>query len=95
VDLCPEIKQNKEAELAMTGENSKDFAAADRILARDRGWLKKNGTPNAAASERFRRNNRLTWHHHEDGETMQLIPEDLHGNITHSGGASLSRNKIN
>ncbi|CAM2064450.1 HNH endonuclease [Sulfidibacter corallicola] len=29
-----------------------------------------------------------TWHHHQDGTTMQLIPSDLHNNMPHSGGAS-------
>ena len=77
----------------MTGDNGPDFRAADKILARDKGLLKKDGTPNVAAAERYRRNNKLTWHHHQDGTTMQLVPEDLHGNIPHTGGGSLSRNK--
>jgi hypothetical protein len=29
-----------------------------------------------------------TWHHHQDRETMQLVPTDLHKNIPHSGGVS-------
>ena len=33
------------------------------------------------------------WHHHQDSQTMQLIPRDLHGNIRHSGGASLLKQK--
>ena len=27
-----------------------------------------------------------TWHHCEDGKTMQLIPSDLHRGIGHDGG---------
>jgi hypothetical protein len=27
-----------------------------------------------------------TWHHHEDGATMQLVPEDLHTEVRHTGG---------
>ena len=27
-----------------------------------------------------------TWHHCEDGKTMQLIPTDLHRKIGHDGG---------
>lgn len=34
-----------------------------------------------------------TWHHHQDGKTMQLVPTDLHDAVRHSGGASLLRNK--
>lgn len=29
-----------------------------------------------------------TWHHHEDGTTMQLIPRDIHRQFTHQGGIS-------
>lgn len=34
-----------------------------------------------------------TWHHVEDGETMQLIPTDVHRNFPHTGGASFLRNQ--
>ncbi|MGH6613466.1 HNH endonuclease [Sphingomonas sp.] len=27
-----------------------------------------------------------TWHHHEDGTTMQLVPRDIHNQFTHAGG---------
>jgi hypothetical protein len=27
------------------------------------------------------------WHHHEDGTTLQLVPEDVHRKTGHSGGA--------
>jgi hypothetical protein len=30
-----------------------------------------------------------TWHHKEDGVTMELIPSDLNNNIPHTGGASI------
>ncbi|MES2354415.1 MAG: RHS repeat-associated core domain-containing protein [Pseudomonadota bacterium] len=32
-----------------------------------------------------------TWHHVEDGATMQLVPRDIHGATAHSGGAALAR----
>ena len=32
-----------------------------------------------------------TWHHHQDGQTMQLVDRQVHATFTHSGGASLSR----
>lgn len=34
-----------------------------------------------------------TWHHHQDGKTMQLVPTDLHDAVRHTGGASILRNK--
>lgn len=30
-----------------------------------------------------------TWHHKEDGVTMELVPSALHGNVPHTGGASI------
>ncbi len=33
----------------------------------------------------------FTWHHNEDGKTMQLVPSDIHAKTGHTGGASLSK----
>jgi len=30
-----------------------------------------------------------TWHHHEDGATMQLVPSDVHRRTWHAGGAAV------
>jgi RHS repeat-associated protein len=30
----------------------------------------------------------MTWHHHQDGTTMQLIPRDIHADTGHTGGFS-------
>ena len=40
--------------------------------------------------------NGYTWHHHEDTQTMQLIPQDLHDEIRHTGGVAIikQRNKL-
>lgn len=32
-----------------------------------------------------------TWHHVEDGQTMQLVPSDIHSTFPHTGGASILR----
>jgi RHS repeat-associated protein len=34
-----------------------------------------------------------TWHHHQDGKTMQLVPKDLHKEVRHTGGAATKRGK--
>ncbi|WP_445375115.1 HNH endonuclease [Photorhabdus tasmaniensis] len=34
-----------------------------------------------------------TWHHHENGKTMQEVPRNVHGTFTHRGGASTLRKK--
>lgn len=32
------------------------------------------------------------WHHVEDGKTMQLIPQSVHNEVRHTGGAAIIRN---
>jgi hypothetical protein len=32
-----------------------------------------------------------TWHHHQNGTTMQLIPKDLHKAISHTGGVAKTK----
>jgi hypothetical protein len=34
-----------------------------------------------------------TWHHHQDGRTMQLIPTDLHRGVPHAGGVAISKGR--
>ena len=35
-----------------------------------------------------------TWHHNENGTTMQEIPTDIHQRFTHRGGVSLKKNNL-
>jgi hypothetical protein len=67
----------------LTGLNT-DFKIADAQLARD---LQLN-SPTAAKI--WRSQNQLTWHHLEDGQTLQLVPTILN-DIPHVGGASILR----
>lgn len=62
----------------MKGENA-DFSAARSAMADKLGvkdWKEPKG---------------YTWHHHQDGITMELVPSALHNNVPHTGGASLAR----
>ncbi|MBN9565605.1 MAG: HNH endonuclease, partial [Alphaproteobacteria bacterium] len=34
-----------------------------------------------------------TWHHHYDGETMMLVPKELHDAVRHTGGNALTKLK--
>jgi hypothetical protein len=78
-----------------------DFAEADALLARrfaksppegmNGAQFLHNGEPNAAALKRFRQTMGLTWHHHQGGKLMLLVPTELHANIPHTGGASAAR----
>ena len=50
-----------------------------------------NGEAIAAGTERYRRAAGLTWHHHQGGTVMLLVPTKLHANVPHTGGASAAR----
>lgn len=71
-----------------------DFSAADEEFARLNEWLKRNGQPDGPRARQYRETQELTWHHVEDGQTMQLVPTALHGNVPHLGGASISRELV-
>jgi hypothetical protein len=32
-----------------------------------------------------------TWHHHQNGKTMQLVPTTIHSQTGHTGGVALGR----
>ncbi|MGL4426377.1 MAG: HNH endonuclease, partial [Alphaproteobacteria bacterium] len=34
-----------------------------------------------------------TWHHHHDGETMMLVPKNLHRAVNHTGGVAIVKGK--
>ena len=65
--------------IRMTGNRSADFAAAN--TAAGFGPLAQD-TPMG-----------FTWHHHHDRTTMQLVPEDLHEAVKHTGGVAVIREK--
>ncbi|WP_160174310.1 HNH endonuclease, partial [Archangium violaceum] len=48
---------------------------AEQLEAIERGWSRIPG---------------LTWHHHEDGMTLQLVDRDTHARTGHSGGRDAS-----
>jgi hypothetical protein len=68
-----------EIELSRTGDRNADFANARQAMA------EKLGQPS------FKEPDGWTWHHKEDGVTMELIPSDLHNNVPHSGGVSVAK----
>ena len=54
-----------------------DFGKADEIA-----WI----------DEKYRQDNQLTWHHHEDCKSMLLVPRDLHNEVKHTWWASFLKN---
>jgi hypothetical protein len=77
-----------QVEIPQTGDNTIDFDAADDAL------LASTGKTKGMLEEELGTD--LTWHHKEDGVTMQLVSEKLHGGTHqsgHAGGGSLMQNQ--
>lgn len=79
-DYSPHSAGN--VEIPVTGDTRTDFRLADQAQRQ------RLGDPN------WERPNTHTWHHVEDGTTMQLIPKDVHAtgggaSTPHMGGASM------
>lgn len=63
-----------EVEIKMTGDNNVDFAAANKEAGFGSGV---RSHPDG-----------YTWHHNQDGKTMQLVRTEVHSVTPHTGGAS-------
>ena len=65
-----------EVQIKMTGKSS-DFSRANESAGFGKG--------------QYSQPDGFTWHHKEDGKTMQLIRRDVHEATPHTGGASIAR----
>ena len=76
-----------------TSSRSKNFAQADEKLAEKWNKEKKDGKSDWTADDvsEYRHENNLTWHERKDMKTMDLVPSEVHNNISHSGGISESK----
>jgi hypothetical protein len=72
----PEFTPYKEADVRISGLSG-DIRIDERLANRAAGLP---STPEG-----------WTWHHVEDGKTMELIPSDLHNAVRHTGGAATIR----
>ncbi|OPG95211.1 RHS-family protein [Chryseobacterium mucoviscidosis] len=59
---------------------------ADYKAANAEAGLTKDSVPPVSKSNKPPKG--YTWHHHQDGKTMILVEEKIHGEFTHSGGIS-------
>ncbi len=73
------ISGDVEIQMSRTGDREKDFAMARKAMADKLGL------------DEFEEPRNLTWHHVEDGTTMQLVPKQLHKNVPHTGGVSIAK----
>lgn len=66
----------KDVQIEFTGSYGQDQLLADQAA-------------NLPAS--IKNSKEWTWHHHQDGKTMQLVRRSVHREFTHSGGMSTAR----
>ncbi len=62
-----------------------NFDQADQKLASQHGC-------SVEEVRQWRNNNNYTWHEMQDCKTMQKVPREVHGNISHDGGISKLKN---
>jgi hypothetical protein len=82
-DFSEVTKQTVEID-DFSDDRTDNFDQADEALA-ERWAL----SPEEAAD--WRKVNKYTWHECRDCETMQLVPSEVHNNITHRGGVSRAK----
>ncbi len=78
-----------------TEDRYANFTQADEKLAQQWTIEGKNGkewTPQDI--KQYRKENNLTWHERSDMKTMDLVPQEIHGNVPHSGGISEKKNQL-
>ena len=71
-----------------SSSRTKNFSQADEKLAEQRGC-----TPEEV--KKWREENKYTWHECSDCNTMQKVPSEVHGNVSHTGGISETKSKEN
>ena len=81
-DFSPHVYPKGSVKIDMKGDKS-DFRAARDAMREKLGDPNWPGIPGRNMPKDW------TWHHKEDGVTMELVPYDLNSNIAHTGGSSL------
>lgn len=69
-----------------------DFSGYAKARVKIDGLTGNRYTDDGKANEAFgfgKTPNGYSWHHVEDGKTMELVPEDVHQEFSHTGGASI------
>ena len=81
-DGYPDFKPYSKGEVPIDMKgNGGDFSKADQA------YRQQIGDPN------WQRPKDYTWHHHQDGRTMQLVPSKINAEFSHTGGASMARGR--
>ncbi|MFF5234696.1 LamG-like jellyroll fold domain-containing protein [Dactylosporangium sp. NPDC000521] len=93
----PDLQNRFPNGVRMTNAGYPDFSpyAVEQVVFGGDGFA-GNTTTDFTDADRMagmtgRRPRGWTWHHHEDGRTMQLILTEVHNGVRHAGGRALAR----
>lgn len=92
--LPPELQAKYPKGVPFTDDGCPDFRGYMIKEVKLDGLAGENPADAARANEAIGLNETpagYTWHHHQDGRTMQLVPADLHNAVRHTGGAARIR----
>ncbi|MGL4426184.1 MAG: HNH endonuclease, partial [Alphaproteobacteria bacterium] len=91
----PHLKQKYPNSVPFTGTGHPDFSryATKKVKIKMTGENHKDFSLADKAAEFSKRPEGYTWHHHHDGETMMLVPRDLHEAVKHTGGGAIVKGK--
>jgi hypothetical protein len=79
-----------------TEDRNGNFTQADENLAKQWTEEGKDGKEWSAQDVKdYRKENNLSWHERSDMKTLDLVPQEVHGNVPHSGGISVAKNNLN
>ena len=77
-------------------DRNENFTQSDEQLAEKWTSEGKDGQEwSPQKIKEYRKENNLSWHERSDMKTIDLVPQEIHGNIPHSGGISVAKNKNN
>ncbi|HIP11745.1 MAG TPA: hypothetical protein EYG73_03400 [Arcobacter sp.] len=79
-----------------TTQRDDNFYQADQNLSDQWNQESKTGKSNWSILDvkQYRKEKKLTWHERNDMKSMDLVPQEVHGNIPHSGGISKAKKKL-
>ena len=75
-------------DMSETGDRAADFKAANKKLAF------ALGLPENTKFDKDVDDLGYTWHHHQDGTHMMLVPTGINGGINHAGGTSFAKKDL-
>jgi hypothetical protein len=90
----PDLAQKYPNGVRFTRDGYPDFGPYSLHTVRfKKGFTGDRAKDNVIANREFEAPDGYTWHHHQDGRTLQLVPTDMHEAIRHGGGVARTKGR--